>query len=351
MNLQHNTTQKFNLEPKKQKMYEECIAKFEDKFTPVGQSLALSTKVHRVKLLETIFASNMSMASATPWLQLVGTLTNQKVESFKSLLIYNPVIQSIEMKKISWLIQNSFPQFSITVDGSPFFASAEVTALTMITKEFKRVTILIRACLLKKTPDAETLLLTTEEAISKVGLPSSNLRAIMADRAATNNAMMNLLIDKRPKNNSVFKAKCNSHTIVKVGEKFEGDALKHVMHNWATAIMHEGHCRELFKNVFDQTPKLGGGVRWYVEYEQKAQLLLLGLENLRDKVVDVCAANKWSVESCTKLSSKLHDPRSLSLAMVELAAQVNAGRIFCTHTYLLESDRPMVFVGYELLNE
>jgi hypothetical protein len=178
----------------------------------------------------------------------------------------------------------------------------------------------------------------------------SNLRAVMADRAATNNAMVNLLTATRPSDNKVFKAKCNSHTVIKVGDKFEGAALKKVLSAWATAIMHPGHARECFNTAFSMMPALGNGVRWGVKHEQMAQLQEIGLESLRDKVIAVCEKNKWSEASSNKLVGYLNNPRCLSLAVTELAAQVNAGHIFVVATYTLESDAPMVLVAVELLD-
>jgi hypothetical protein len=139
------------MEPTKQRIWEELIGKHEDKHDAVGQTLALQSKVLRVECLEAACLSNQSVHSTTPWLRIISKLAADKLNDPRLLNDYSEVVYASEARKIEACIAKCYPTYSITIDGSPFFASAETTALTMITKtDFKRVTVVIRACLLKK---------------------------------------------------------------------------------------------------------------------------------------------------------------------------------------------------------
>jgi hypothetical protein len=96
--------------------------------------------------------------------------------------------------------------FGIMVDGTPTFASAEAFKLRAVTKELEIVEVLLRASLLAKGPNAEGLAANVEDAMEEFGLPIANLRTAMKDRAATNQAALNLLHAKHRVN--PFAADC-----------------------------------------------------------------------------------------------------------------------------------------------
>ena len=104
-----------------------------------------------------------------------------------------------------------FPEFALEVDGTPSFAPAEATKVRAVTKNWEIVSVLLRIALLNKAPDAEGLASSIEETMSIFGLLPQNLRAVMKDRAATNQAAVNLLQDKYCM--TWFPADCNPHTV------------------------------------------------------------------------------------------------------------------------------------------
>jgi hypothetical protein len=315
----------------------------------VGQTLDMEERVFRVEVLEAIFASNVSVGGSRPILALLERNTKGlKLGDPKNLNPFIPIVLASEVQKILDILDSSYAQYGCTIDGSPFFAEFEAVTIRVVTKKMDIVELVLRVAALTKTPNAPTLAANTQEAIVGRGRRKlKDWRTIMADRAATNGAAARLC--REAKDGELFEAKCGAHTVVKVGDKFVYPELKRIMHKYTMMIMHPGGARILAASNFDETVKLGGGVRWWVKHEQSDQVQKFGLENLRRDVVDVCVKEKWSEESAKGLQVLLDDVPVLSKALVQLAAITDGGRVFCAVTYLLESNGPMIFVAYDLL--
>ena len=115
--------------------------------------------------------------------------------------------------------------------------------------------------------------------------------------------------------------------------------------------MHGGHSCLRFQEAFKVKPKKGAGVRWYVKWEQHVQIQGVGLERLLRNVVDVCVENKWSEKSARKMQAAAEDPGVLSKALVELAAEKDAGRHFCYATYWLEGDQFIAPLAHGIIDK
>jgi len=324
------------------------IASYEDRSNAVGQTLHPDEKVFRAEALIALFESNTAVECARPILALMERKTGKKLGEPHGLFPYVPCVLECEVLKIRELLDSCFSEYTITIDGSPFWAEAEIVAIRAITrKNFNLVEKLIRVAMLKKSPDAVTLCANTQDAIqNRAQRNIAHLRAVMADRARTNGAAARLL--KEAKDGKLLEAKCNSHTIVKVGDKFECPDLKRIFAPYRTLVMHAGCARMLAAELYHETVELGGGVRWWVELEQQAQVKTFGLERLHSELVEVCVKNSWSEESAKKLSAILSDKPVLARGMVQLAASCDSGALFCKITYHFESNGPMSLVAYEL---
>jgi hypothetical protein len=68
---------------------------------------------------------------------------------------------------------------------------------------------------------------------------------------------------------------------------------------------------------------------------------------IKSEYVDECARQKYSEKSSKKLKLALDNPTKN--ARVELAAVADGGGFFCKACYMLESEQPMIFVGYDKL--
>ena len=121
--------------------------------------------------------------------------------------------------------------------------------------------------------------------------------------------------------------------------QFVAPELDAFMKQWRKMIMHGGSACLLFEEVFGRKPAKGAGVRWYIKWEQVGQIQgePVGLERLLSQVVDVCVIRKYSEKSAKKMQALGQDCRTLASALVQSAAVVDGGKIFCWATYWLES--------------
>ena len=90
----------------------------------------------------------------------------------------------------------------------------------------------------------------------------------------------------------VLVAFCASHTLCHVGGNFAITALEKVLHQYRKMIAHQGQARLQFLEDFNMRPLTAGGVRWWVKYEQMAQIAAVGLEKLHEGVVKRCVQNR-----------------------------------------------------------
>jgi len=115
--------------------------------------------------------------------------------------------------------------------------------------------------------------------------------------------------------------------------------------------MHKGNATLRFKDIFGTEVLKGNGVRWWIKWEQIAQLDQFGIEKFMKEVVDWCMENKFSEESAKALVAFMNDPVNRARVLIEAAAHASAGLLFCIVTYLLEGDKPLIFVAYRELEK
>ena len=186
----------------------------------------------------------------------IGDATNLAREYAVSLR--NELID--EMKQI---LIKSFPEYGISLDGTPSFAEAECIMLRFVTKSYNIVEIIVRFALYNQKLNANQLtnhLLSTIH--QRLGLVSSDWLAVQLDRAGTNSAALLRLNDQlphiRPQKNF-----CASHGLNNVCKKIT-EATKHTENyrlHWQSIIQHSSKCREYVNKKFSRKviTSRGGG--------------------------------------------------------------------------------------------
>jgi len=109
--------------------------------------------------------------------------------------------------------------------------------------------------------------------------------------------------------------------------------------------------RTLFSNIFGESPRKGGGVRWGIELEHAEQTNRLGMDTLIEKYVKPCHKNKWSEQSAKKLLNFIKDHQDKAVAIVELAAVVDTGTPLIHSCYSCETKQPCVLVIADIISE
>ena len=94
------------------------------------------------------------------------------------------------------------------------------------------------------------------------------------------------------------------------------------------------------RNHMGKCPVVSGGVRWYVQWEQVAEMHHFGVERIIHTVLPVCEQKKWSEESVKKLTS-LANEKNIPKILVEFEVVSQIGKIFCESTHALEGYDPL----------
>jgi hypothetical protein len=146
-----------------------------------------------------------------------------------------------------------FNQLGIIVDGTPSFAPAEGFKLRAVSKEWDIVEVLLRVTLMAKGPDAQGLANSVSKVMDDFGLNIKNLRTAIKDRAATNQAAVNLLTAHH--GIQMFAGDCNAHTLSHVPGKSKILNFELLRKQWGKAIQHGGNCPLRFREIFGEAPK------------------------------------------------------------------------------------------------
>ena len=179
-----------------------------------------------------------------------------------------------------------------------------------------------------------------------LGLRPANLRSVSLDRASTNKAALTKLTEVLSV--VVFASYCVPHGTSSIGKKFEPGLAKAFMSH-ITAACSATLCKAkgLFKGMYNERIRIGGGVRWGIEHEQAEQLNRLGVVSVRDNFIRPCVTNKYSEKSTKKALRATKDPQDVAKITVELAARTDVGGPLTSKTYILEGDGAIVLIADE----
>ena len=113
-------------------------------------------------------------------------------------------------------------------------------------------------------------------------------------------------------------------------------------------IQYPGKAREQTSRVFGEPVLEAGGVRFFVNYEQICEIADQGVDTILIVVLPICKENKWSELSTQKMIeeySTIEKSSDLGMAMVEIAAVADHGKIFAESCYTLEGDSAIILRG------
>jgi len=328
----------------------DTIMKMQKKRGLVGALLPKRAKLLRLELVSMCMKASVSLLSMFQVRQQIESWANATFGDRRSLADFFQVHHEMTVDSLNAQLKktNCHEQFSCCIDGTPCFASAEGVKIRVVTRDWWIREPLVRINLLKKTPNAEALAGSIEGTFKERDLLFKNWRGCMKDRAATNQAAINLLREKYKCN--PFPADCNSHTISHVGEKFLLPNLAKLKKQWKKMIKFGGHSALLFQEVFGMKPLTGGGVRWWIEWELDVQLDSVGIQKLLTDVVDVCVSRKYAEKSAKKCQRVGQSKKILAGAIVEAAASRGGGKHFVHSAYWLEGDSFLAPLAFDLID-
>jgi hypothetical protein len=258
-----------------------------------------------------------------------------------------PFLLEREQLKVESIIKGCYPEFSTTVDGSPFFADAFAMKWRGVNEATWEIMEPLAACNLYENSlhseqRAGEMLETLE---TKFELDMSNWMANMEDCCAVNHAAFEKMKERVFVN--VLEVPCMAHGLNNAGSKMDGTTSSLILKRLTKMVQYSTcKARSLFKTEFGENPKKGGSSRWYNKHEHTVQTDNIGIGPIKENYVDMCVQRKYSDKSSRKLQLDLNNLSKNATGRVELAAIADGGKYLCPACYNSEGDAPLIFVVY-----
>ena len=254
------------------------------------------------------------------------------------------------------LNDGSYPEFSLTFDGTPAFAEAEAIIIRVVTKEYKILELLVKCNLFKEKLNGVQLANHIVSTIkSRLGKDLKDWIASQQDRASTNKAALThlkkLLADIQISINF-----CCSHTLNNAGKKMIGkdgsapyaEEFRKIFQN---VIQYPGKARDCATKVFGENVLHAGGVRFFLKYEQVNQIATQGVDKIMSDVLPTCKLHGWSQVSTDKIMTEYNGEENcakLGMAMLEIASVADWGKVIAESCYSLEGDSAIILRAFAI---
>ena len=271
---------------------------------------------------------------------------------------YSKTLHAILKDEIKKILSLSYQPFGLIFDGTPSFAEAEAIKVRFVTKKFDINELLVKLSCFKKKLNSDNIANHLIQTIKyDLGLDVRYWYTSQQDRASTNLAALRKIKvnvnEANPTRND-----CCAHTFSNCGQAMiHSDIPKYgslFRKTYQKMIQYPGAARDLAASKFGETVKESGGVRFYKIWEQIGQISDYSLAKLLTEVVVECVNRKWSEASSKKLMFIFGGDENrgeLAMAIIELAAMVDVGRLFCTACYNSEGDSPLILTFYLILSK
>ena len=200
---------------------------------------------------------------------------------------------------------------------------------------------LVRLEFIQKSVTGEEL---ARELISNLsvilGIESSNLIAMMHDRASVNGAAIRIVRVVYP---SIIDIGCVSHTLDLVGDKFKAPTLNIFFTLWISLFSHSPKGKAYWKERTGRGMSSYSASRWWSRWEIYNQVL----QQFGDVELFLRDNDDIGHSTRKKLLDIASQPQKIKLLKLELATVVDIGSYFVKATYNLEGDGVLAVKCYE----
>ena len=157
-------------------------------------------KLYRMEGLLTIALANIGIGQFTdllPWIEKNSKEGLNMGHASKLTRLYAKPALDFLLKQIS--SRNSFPQFSLSIDGTPSFAEAECIIVRFVNKNYQIIEIVARIALFERKLNSDELANHVLNCINtRLMVPLCDWTTVQLDRASTNKAAIRKLKDTYP---------------------------------------------------------------------------------------------------------------------------------------------------------
>ena len=241
---------------KKELTIAEALKSYDSSHHTVGESLPDSTRVFRVKVVQSFLIPLNKIDKMRDILEENG----YSLSSSTHLRQLVPFIHDSEMNLVQQEISGR--HVSLIFDGTTHVAEAFVVILRYVDDQWNIQQRVVGLMLLAKSLAGEEVARLLIETLStKLGIASTHIIAAIRDRASVNSVAMRTIKVVYPK---IFDVGCYSHTLDHVGEKMDTS----VLHDFIKGFFaHSPKTRLAWSTLTGLSPPTYSTVRWWSRYE------------------------------------------------------------------------------------
>lgn len=308
-----------------------------------GLSSALPDDVQkrRIDVVETFLRAGIPLAKVT-YLRPLLEAGNLRLTDRSHLAQYIPFLTDVEMSRVKDEV-NSADYLAVIFDGSTHQGEALAILLRYLDSDWNVQQRLVRFHVLAKSLSGAELAGELIAALSTtLQLKPEKLVAGIRDGAAVNKVAMQHVSTIMYHN--LLDVICMSHSLDLVGQHFDTPILAEFLQWWVSLFSRSAAARLLWKGRTGIAVRSLSKTRWWSSYEVAAQLMEL-FGDVRPFLTEC----QFSPTACQHLKRILND--SEDMLRMELAATVDAGKVFVNKTYILEGDGMLSTQTYAHLQE
>jgi hypothetical protein len=346
-----------SLEEAYDRMKDEAIMQLQEDRKSDGLSGVSSANFetrYRVDILEHAYSANMSMGQLNkfkPALDAKGTSSLSIGDANDLPRTVGAALRNAQKMKIKWIMADCHPLFCTISDGSPLGCNAEALMVRMVrASNHEIIDLLISLSMFESSLSGENIASHILSALAGNDLDPEHWRGGMADRASSNKKAHSEISRLTMYNPMEFP--CMAHTFCLPGKEFSKacSLLNNFRKAYNSSIKFRGKLYQYMKKLFMVTPKVAGGVRWYLEWEQIAQMDSMGVEQIAKEVVSKAVEWKLCPQSREKMR-KWSTDELMPRLKVEIGAVAEVGRQFCIATYAAEGNDPLPFAIHRTFDD
>ena len=282
----------------------------------------------RVDVVEAFLTAGVPLAKVI-YLRPLLEAGNLRLTDRAHLAQYIPFLTEVEMKRLKEEFIGA-NYISVIFAGSTHQGEALAVILRCIDREWKPLQSLVSLRVLAKSVDGAELACELLSCLSTLfQLKPNQIIAFIRDGAAVNKVAVTHLTTFL--HGKVLDVICLSHSLDNVGRRFETPVLGEFLHWWVSLFARSPAARLQWKARSGVAPKTHCSTRWWSLYEVAAQSM-----ELFGDIQPFLEECTYSPSACQHLIS-LFD-RAEDEVKVELAATIDAVKVFCQKTYTLEGD-------------
>ena len=310
---------------------------------PCGATLPDAQRLYRVKVVRTFLTAGVPL-NKVPVFREILEENGYRLTDRRYLSDLIPFILGQEKDELKRILKGR--PISVIFDGTTRVGEVFVIVVRYVdtSESWSIRQKLIRLHVLATSMTGEEIAREVVSALSvEYSIQAQQVLAMMYDCASTNLVALQTLHVLYP---TMLGIGCFSHTLNRVGERFNVPVLNEFVTYWISLFSHSTKAKFLWKKKTGFSIDSYCPTRWWSRWEVMNQLLT----TFGDVESFLAMPDEFSEKTKGKLLEFFKDLKKRSTLKVELASVVDAGKPLVEATYNLESDDLVVFKCYDLIS-